>query len=295
MLEVRIMKRIFLVMLVLIGLISIGIMWAVSTGTVKNVASDENASIKKKDELRKKLPVLIDKLKIAKGKDKILIIRDLGYSEDERAIPLLIGIIKDKGEDIKNKRESITALANMKEKKQFIPVLKEAFKNDKLKVISGYTLCVLEENENTLPFLEQYAKDGHPEVLFYKDSNNKKKYFNENQAKEIYINMLYTKNDDINARVATYLLDMGENDKARQVVFKIAKDTKTIGSERGRIMTYVIYVLEKIGDKESIDVLYEILTNENSRLIKDQAEMALSKLNRQDLIGQYKLNEIQKK
>lgn len=193
-----------------------------------------------KEEMRARVPALLEELNTASRGKRWHIIHDLGYSEDKRVVDTLIHIFQDESESESIHRAALEALVVTKDEEKAIPFVRSLL-NDKVYGISAAVLLNRYgfADKKVISMLTIYAREGHPEVLYeikldtttLQPYNVYPDYFN---TKKILKELLNHKQDIVRMRAAEELFEISEKDAALKTIYDLLKSTNAEVSGRAK-------------------------------------------------------------
>ncbi|MFA5858205.1 MAG: HEAT repeat domain-containing protein [Elusimicrobiota bacterium] len=229
---------------------------------------------KRKEEIKKNLPKLLEKLKTAKGERRWRLIYDIGVSEDKKIIEPLIKIVQDENETGDVKEAALKSLIRIKDTDMALPFIKEYVKNGKYKILAAMLLLKNGYgSKEIITLLEKYAREGHLEIL-YEDKidtsviphRGYREYYKEFNTKQILTELLHHKDEVVCAKATYCLFELGDKE------FILSRIDEMLKSENYYVKNIAKGILREIGDKKSKKRLQELEYQEMQEELKKAEE-----------------------
>lgn len=232
---------------------------------------------KNKEEIRFKVPELLQKLETAGRERKWHVIYDLGYSGDPRAVEPLCKITTDANENIWYRRIAAYALG-LSGHTNAIPYLKDnlSSQDEELVVNSAGALLLLGENSIAYPILEDSIDKGNAKALEYLvvRENGEVVRIRDLRAKKILNKSITNAVGKIILNAAILLVKSKSLEGSNEVFYDLGENILRNSSDIGDVGK-AIYLLKNVGDEKSKKILQHALNLRKEKTIKSEINNAL--------------------
>jgi len=213
---------------------------------------------------------------------------ELGYTKDPRAFEPLVKLLFET-KDLHEKADVVFALQLLGDKRA-IPILKTTLKDDGEYVRLRSAIALFElGDESAESILLALIKEGETEALTtlcFSDMN--KRILRNERSKPLLIEALNCPYEWTRVSAAFYLAEMGEKELVYPVAIDILKNSKYPTPRSSAVS-----ILRMVGDEKSVMAIREAALNDKDKEVITSAFVALSKLNRKDIIKEIMEKEFQ--